>query len=153
MISTHFKNIRQIGSFFQVGVIMKNIWNYHPVVSQKEKNHLQLSVGQPSPSPPLPRCVFLMSGIFFKTPRVFTAPGCQESPGHPKESLHASAQMRGGFHSWPYWGNQWWTPSWNWQRVSLSPEKWWKMKMKLEDFLVRSIFRCYVKSWGMVISA
>ena len=30
VVSTHLKNIRQIGSFPQVGVEMKNIWNHQP---------------------------------------------------------------------------------------------------------------------------
>ena len=30
MVSTHRKNISQIGSFPQVGVKIKNIWNHHP---------------------------------------------------------------------------------------------------------------------------
>ena len=30
MVSTHLKNISQIGSFPQVGVKIKNIWNHHP---------------------------------------------------------------------------------------------------------------------------
>ena len=29
VVSTHLKNISQIGSFPQVGVKMKNIWNHH----------------------------------------------------------------------------------------------------------------------------
>ena len=29
MVSTHWKNIRQIGSFPQLGVKIKNIWNHH----------------------------------------------------------------------------------------------------------------------------
>ncbi len=31
MVSTHLKNISQIGSFPQVGVKTKNIWNHHLV--------------------------------------------------------------------------------------------------------------------------
>ena len=31
MVSTHLKNISQIGSFLQVGVKIKNIWNHHPI--------------------------------------------------------------------------------------------------------------------------
>ena len=29
VVSTHLKNISQIGSFPQVGVKIKNIWNHH----------------------------------------------------------------------------------------------------------------------------
>ena len=29
VVSTHLKNISQIGSFLQVGVKIKNIWNHH----------------------------------------------------------------------------------------------------------------------------
>ncbi len=32
MVSTHLKNISQIGSCPQVGVKIKNVWNHHPVV-------------------------------------------------------------------------------------------------------------------------
>ena len=31
VVSTHFKNISQIGSFPQIGVKIKNIWNHHLV--------------------------------------------------------------------------------------------------------------------------
>ena len=31
-VSTHLKNISQIGSFPQIGVKIKNIWNHHPVI-------------------------------------------------------------------------------------------------------------------------
>ena len=31
VVSTHLKNVRQIGSFPQVGMKIKNIWNHHPV--------------------------------------------------------------------------------------------------------------------------
>ncbi len=31
MVSTHLKNISQIGSFPQIGTKIKNIWNHHPV--------------------------------------------------------------------------------------------------------------------------
>jgi len=30
VVSTHLKNISQIGSFSQVGVKIKNVWNHHP---------------------------------------------------------------------------------------------------------------------------
>ena len=30
VVSTHSKNISQIGSFPQVGLKIKNIWNHHP---------------------------------------------------------------------------------------------------------------------------
>ncbi len=30
MVSSHLKNISQIGSFPQVGVKIKNIWNHNP---------------------------------------------------------------------------------------------------------------------------
>ena len=30
VVSTHLKNMSQIGSFCQVGVKIKNIWNHHP---------------------------------------------------------------------------------------------------------------------------
>ena len=30
VVSTHLKNISQIGSFLPVGVKIKNIWNHHP---------------------------------------------------------------------------------------------------------------------------
>ena len=33
MVSTPLKNIGQIGSFFQVGVKRKNVWNHHPVIA------------------------------------------------------------------------------------------------------------------------
>ncbi len=33
MVSTHLKNISQIGSFPQVGVKIKNIWNHHLVIA------------------------------------------------------------------------------------------------------------------------
>ena len=33
MVSTHLKNISQIGSCPQVGVKIKNVWNHHPVDS------------------------------------------------------------------------------------------------------------------------
>ena len=36
MLSTQLKNISQIGSFPQVGVKIKNVWNHHP-----EKIHLR----------------------------------------------------------------------------------------------------------------
>ena len=32
VVSTHLKNISQIGSFPQIGVKIKNIWNHHPDV-------------------------------------------------------------------------------------------------------------------------
>ena len=32
MVSTHLKNISQIGSFLQIGVNIKNIWNHHLVL-------------------------------------------------------------------------------------------------------------------------
>ena len=32
VVSTHLKNISQIGSFPQVGVKIQNIWNHHPVM-------------------------------------------------------------------------------------------------------------------------
>ena len=33
MVSTHLKNVRQIGSFPQVTMKIKNIWNHHPNIS------------------------------------------------------------------------------------------------------------------------
>ena len=35
VVSTHLKNISQIGSFPQVGMNIKNIWNHHPEYSFK----------------------------------------------------------------------------------------------------------------------
>ena len=35
MASTHLKNISQIGSFPQVGMKIKNIWNHHPAEYKK----------------------------------------------------------------------------------------------------------------------
>ena len=47
MASTHLKNIRQIGSFPQVGMKIKNIWNHHPAEYKKvpfpRKNPLNFS--------------------------------------------------------------------------------------------------------------
>ena len=39
MVSTHLKNICQIGSFLQVGVNIKNIWNHHLVISTTHSNN------------------------------------------------------------------------------------------------------------------
>ncbi len=44
MVSTHLKNISQIGSFSQVGVKIKNIWNHHLVMKRtlgKTKKQMQ----------------------------------------------------------------------------------------------------------------
>ena len=32
VVSTHLKNISQRGSFPQIGMKIKNIWNHHPVM-------------------------------------------------------------------------------------------------------------------------
>ena len=37
MVSTHLKNISQIGSFSQVGVKIKNIWNHHLELVRPER--------------------------------------------------------------------------------------------------------------------
>ncbi len=38
VVSTHLKNISQIGSFPQIGMKIKNIWNHHPeIVGFKQK--------------------------------------------------------------------------------------------------------------------
>ena len=39
MVSTHLKNISQIGSFPQVGAKIKNIWNHHLVYQQATKRN------------------------------------------------------------------------------------------------------------------
>ena len=36
VVSTHLKNISQIGSFPQVGMKIKNIWNHHPVKNRHD---------------------------------------------------------------------------------------------------------------------
>ena len=37
VVSTHFKNISQIGSFPQIGLKIKDIWNHHLVLVQNER--------------------------------------------------------------------------------------------------------------------
>ena len=49
MVSTHLKNISQIGNFPQVGVKMKNIWNHHPddfYTCRRSKNLLRYGIHQ-----------------------------------------------------------------------------------------------------------
>ncbi len=41
MVSTHLKNISQIGSFLQVGIKIKNVWNHHPDFIRKRKAPFQ----------------------------------------------------------------------------------------------------------------
>ena len=41
MVSTHLKNISQIGSFPQVGVKIKNVWNHHLVLSLLDSKEYQ----------------------------------------------------------------------------------------------------------------
>ena len=54
VVWTHLKNISQIGSFPQVGVKIKNIWNHHPdiyqyvAISQALKVQLASAVESPS---------------------------------------------------------------------------------------------------------
>ena len=49
VVSTHLKNISQIGSFPQVGVKMKNIWNHHPDTLYK---HIPKMAWMNQPCPP-----------------------------------------------------------------------------------------------------
>ena len=44
MVSTHLKNMSQIGSFLQVGVKMKNIWNHRLVVFNKPIMYLEITL-------------------------------------------------------------------------------------------------------------
>ena len=44
VVSSHLKNISQIGSFPQVGVKIKNIWNHHPVQNTMASHFLQSPV-------------------------------------------------------------------------------------------------------------
>ena len=57
MVSTHLKNISQIGSFPQVGMKMKNNWNHHP-----EKHYIPQNVGTHPKLPPF--CAMLFSHNF-----------------------------------------------------------------------------------------
>ena len=67
MVSTHLKNIRQIGNLPQVGTNIKNVWNHHIVRLAKPKRHVSSSLAtrrpkqlyvlediqlSPQPSPP-----------------------------------------------------------------------------------------------------
>ncbi len=60
MVSTHLKNIRQIGSFPQIGMKIKNIWNHHlacllAIGTIVYESHFQqhLSICHPSTQPHL----------------------------------------------------------------------------------------------------
>ena len=51
MVSTHLKNISQIGSFPQVGMKIKNIWNHRPVISSSSSSSLlQRQLRYPTPN-------------------------------------------------------------------------------------------------------
>ena len=44
MVSTQLKNVSQIGSFPQVGVKIKNIWNHHLENHEETNHHLVLHI-------------------------------------------------------------------------------------------------------------
>ena len=44
MVSTHLKNISQIGSFPQIGVKIKNLWNHHPVTLDIQGHLLRFGI-------------------------------------------------------------------------------------------------------------
>ena len=43
VVSTHLKNISHIGSFPQVGVKIKNLWNHHLVISDESKTKFSMN--------------------------------------------------------------------------------------------------------------
>ena len=53
VVSTHLKNISQIGNLPQIGMKIKNIWNHHLVVFVQyqhrlpRKHHTQMKISQP----------------------------------------------------------------------------------------------------------
>ena len=87
MVSTHLKNISQIGSFPQVRVNIKNIWNHHLDVLSKCKcsreNH-----------PSLMDCVGIFLGWCPKSVSQFTNP----SPKTHQTEVNGTVQVRS--HLW-----------------------------------------------------
>ena len=68
VVSTHLKNMSQIGSSPQVGVKIKNLWNHHlgtSVVEAKEVNHRNPWHGQKVPAKRQPCVVFFLFFLFF----------------------------------------------------------------------------------------